>query len=106
MRGLATVCEQEAGKRVAQPADLHGTPSEGANVGKECLHPSETWQDAREAAPPLKLIANEVIERVVGVKSPCQPGTSVHRVHVNSISHVILRHLLTHLGCVYNRSML
>jgi predicted SnoaL-like aldol condensation-catalyzing enzyme len=35
----------------------------------------------------------------------CQPGTSVHRVHVNCISHVTLRHLLTHLGCVYNRSM-
>ena len=35
----------------------------------------------------------------------CQPGTSVHKVHVNCISHVILCHLLTHLGCVYNRSM-
>jgi hypothetical protein len=35
----------------------------------------------------------------------CQPGTSGHRVHVNCISHVTLRHLLTHLGCVYNRSI-
>ena len=35
----------------------------------------------------------------------CQPGTSVHRVYVNCISHVTLCHLLTHLGCVYNRSM-
>jgi hypothetical protein len=35
----------------------------------------------------------------------CQPGTSVHRVQVNCISHVTLRYLLTHLGCVYNRSM-
>jgi hypothetical protein len=35
----------------------------------------------------------------------CQPGTSLHRVHVNCISHATLRHLLTHLGCVYNRSM-
>ena len=35
----------------------------------------------------------------------CQPGTSVHKVHVNCISHVTLCHLLTHLGCVYNRSM-
>jgi hypothetical protein len=34
-----------------------------------------------------------------------QPGTSVHKVHVNCISHVTLRHLLTHLGCVYNRSL-
>jgi hypothetical protein len=30
----------------------------------------------------------------------CQPGTSVHRVHVNCISHVTLCHLLTHLRCV------
>jgi hypothetical protein len=35
----------------------------------------------------------------------CQPGTSVHKVHVNCISHVTLCHLLTHLGCVYNRSL-
>jgi hypothetical protein len=35
----------------------------------------------------------------------CQPDTSVHMVHVNCISHVTLRHLLTHLGCVYSRSM-
>jgi hypothetical protein len=28
-----------------------------------------------------------------------------HKVHVNCISHVTLRHRLTHLGCVYNRSM-
>jgi hypothetical protein len=35
----------------------------------------------------------------------CQPGTSVHRVHVDCISHVTLCHLLTHLGYVYNRSM-
>jgi hypothetical protein len=27
----------------------------------------------------------------------CQHGTSVHNVHVNCITHVILRHLLTHL---------
>jgi hypothetical protein len=40
-----------------------------------------------------------------GNRQSCQPGTSVHRVHVNCISHVTLRHLLTHLGCVYNRSM-
>jgi hypothetical protein len=35
----------------------------------------------------------------------CQHGTPVHKVHVNCISHVTLRHLLTHLGCVYNRSL-
>jgi hypothetical protein len=35
----------------------------------------------------------------------CQPGTPLHRVYVNCISHLTLRHLLTHLGCVYNRSM-
>jgi hypothetical protein len=35
----------------------------------------------------------------------CQPGTSVQRIHVNCISHVTLRHWLTHLGCVYNRSL-
>jgi hypothetical protein len=35
----------------------------------------------------------------------CQPGTSVHNIHVNCISHVTLRHRLTHLGCVYNRSL-
>jgi hypothetical protein len=35
----------------------------------------------------------------------CQPGTSVHKVHVNCVSHVTLLCLLTHLGCVYNRSM-
>jgi hypothetical protein len=35
----------------------------------------------------------------------CQPGTSVHRVHVNCISHVTLHRVLTYLGCVYNRSM-
>jgi hypothetical protein len=34
----------------------------------------------------------------------CQPGTSVHG-YMYCISHVTLRHLLTHLGCVYNRSM-
>jgi hypothetical protein len=28
----------------------------------------------------------------------CQHGTSVHKIHVNCISHVTLRHLLTHLG--------
>jgi hypothetical protein len=35
----------------------------------------------------------------------CQLGTSVHKVHVNCVSHVTLLYLLTHLGCVYNRSM-
>jgi hypothetical protein len=35
----------------------------------------------------------------------CQPGTSVHKIHMNCISHVTLRHLLTPLGCVYNRSL-
>jgi hypothetical protein len=35
----------------------------------------------------------------------CQPGTSIHRIHVNCISHVTIRHMLTHLSCVYNRSM-
>jgi hypothetical protein len=35
----------------------------------------------------------------------CQPGTSVHKVHVNCITQVTLRHWLTHLGCVYNRSL-
>jgi hypothetical protein len=39
------------------------------------------------------------------VDTCCQPGTSVHGVYVNFISHVTLCHLLTHLGCVYNRSM-
>jgi hypothetical protein len=38
-------------------------------------------------------------------KQICQPGTSVHRIHVNCISHVTLCHWLTHLGCVYNRSL-
>jgi hypothetical protein len=42
---------------------------------------------------------------VNGMNGVYQPGTSVHRVHVNCISHVTLRHLLTHLGYVYNRSM-
>jgi hypothetical protein len=35
----------------------------------------------------------------------CQPGTSVHKVHVNCVSHVTPLYLLTHPGCVYNRSM-
>jgi hypothetical protein len=35
----------------------------------------------------------------------CQHGTPVHKVHVNCISHVTLCYLLTHLGCVYNRSL-
>ncbi|KAF2821741.1 hypothetical protein CC86DRAFT_99967 [Ophiobolus disseminans] len=34
----------------------------------------------------------------------CQPGTSVHMVHCGLYLHVTLSHLLTHLGCVYNRS--
>jgi hypothetical protein len=34
----------------------------------------------------------------------CQPGTSVHG-YMYCISHVTLRHLLTHLSCVYNRPM-
>jgi hypothetical protein len=36
----------------------------------------------------------------------CQLGTSVHKVHVNCVSYMTLRHLLTHLGCVYSRSLL
>jgi hypothetical protein len=35
----------------------------------------------------------------------CQHGTPVHKVHVNCTSHVTLRHLLTHTGCVYNLSL-
>jgi hypothetical protein len=34
-----------------------------------------------------------------------QHGTSVHKVHVNCISHVTLRHRLTDLVCLYNRSL-
>jgi hypothetical protein len=52
---------------------------------------------------------NEILSlnalNIVTAKCFCQPGTSVHRLHVNCISHVTLRHLLTHLGCVYNRSI-
>jgi hypothetical protein len=36
----------------------------------------------------------------------CQLSTSVHKVHVNCVSHMTLRHLLTHIGCVYSRSLL
>jgi hypothetical protein len=36
----------------------------------------------------------------------CQLGTSVHKVHVNCVSYMTLRHLLTRLGCVYSRSLL
>jgi hypothetical protein len=43
--------------------------------------------------------------RLTEVEMLCQPGTSVHKIHVNCISHVTVRHLLTHLGCVYNRSL-
>jgi hypothetical protein len=31
--------------------------------------------------------------------------TLVHKVHVNCISHVTLRHLITYLGRVHNRSL-
>jgi hypothetical protein len=47
------------------------------------------------------LAATRIAQRLTKVN----PGTSVHKVHVNYISHVTLRHLLTHLGCVYNRSL-
>jgi hypothetical protein len=45
-------------------------------------------------------------EQIVSPASQCQLGTSVHKVHVNCVSHMTLRHLLTHLGCVYSRSLL
>jgi len=35
----------------------------------------------------------------------CQTGTLVHLVHGELHPHVTLRHLLTHRGCVYNRSL-
>jgi hypothetical protein len=35
----------------------------------------------------------------------CQPGTLVHKVNRELHPHVTLSYLLTHLGCVYNRSM-
>jgi hypothetical protein len=46
-----------------------------------------------------------IVESQLDRKQLCQPGTSVHKIHVNCITHVTLRHWLTHLGCVYNRSL-
>jgi hypothetical protein len=51
----------------------------------------------------VKVEARSMPERKEG--SYCQPGTSDHKIPVNCISHVSLRHLLTHVGCRYNRSL-
>jgi hypothetical protein len=40
-----------------------------------------------------------------GNEGPCQPGTLVHKVHRDLRPDMTLNHLLTHLGCVYNRSI-
>jgi hypothetical protein len=44
-------------------------------------------------------------QTVAACSGSCQPGTSVHKVHCELHPHVTLSHLITHLGCVYNRSM-
>jgi hypothetical protein len=43
------------------------------------------------------------IRTFVGVV--CQPGALVCKVRCELYPHVTIRYLLTHLGCVYNRSM-
>jgi hypothetical protein len=54
-----------------------------------------------DATPSLTLVDSQ-LPKPCGV---CQPGTSVHKVHRELHPHVTLSHALTHLGCVYNRSM-
>jgi hypothetical protein len=59
----------------------------------------QSWKHTREKEK------SKAYAKAIQHQPRCQHGTSVHKVHVNCISHVILSHLLTHLGCVYNCSL-
>jgi hypothetical protein len=90
-------------------------PSEEKSYSKGTGNSPQACCDTTLSPPPTAVLCNRgysyslVLHVYIASVSPapqCQLGTSVHKVHVNCVSHMTLRHLLTHLGCVFSRSLL
>jgi hypothetical protein len=108
---------KEAERSVKREEEGQGANDEEMDdeeIDNEEMENEEMADDVNEAIEEMETEGNRTAE---GISEPeslsniqkacltCQHGTSVHKVHVNCISHVTLSHLLTHLGCVYNRSL-
>ena len=102
----AYVIESDA--KTAKRLDAHPCPP--VEFG-DAIDPALTWnQPSENDLHKFKLsiaVARQAQNNLPNhdTELTCQHGTPVHKVYVNCISHVTLRHLLTHLGCVYNLSL-
>jgi hypothetical protein len=77
------------------------TRGDKRRTGQRDFH-IKTCSETKPKAPPERTFQCRTLH---DASLKCQPGTLVLEVHRELRPHVTLSHLLTHLGCVYNRSM-